>query len=116
MLAAARWPQPRRRAAAAAVLAGLLLAAAAALPGAAAAQGGGDDDEAEDYVVVFKRGFDASKVRAVCESAAAGGAAGRLAGVCRRRFSSVLNGFAGAAHGHECVLKDSGMTEQCTNV
>ena len=61
--------------------------------GAAAADG---QQGAEEYVVVFKRGFDASKVKALCtQQAAGGGSSGRLHGLCRRRFSAVLNGFAG---------------------
>jgi hypothetical protein len=61
--------------------------------GAAAADG---QQGAEEYVVVFKHGFDASKVKALCtQQAAGGGSSGRLHGLCRRRFSAVLNGFAG---------------------
>ncbi|PSC69339.1 peptidase S8 [Micractinium conductrix] len=77
-------------------LAALLAAAVvAACQGPAAAAPTSDD--ARDYVVVFKRGFDASRVRALCDderTAAVGG--GRFRGLCRRRFSAVLNGFAGA--------------------
>lgn len=76
-------------------LAALLAAAVvAACQGPAAAAPTSDD--ARDYVVVFKRGFDASRVRALCDderTAAVGG--GRFRGLCRRRFSAVLNGFAG---------------------
>ena len=74
----------------------LLLPLLAVLCLGAAAAGGQQD--AEEYVVVFKRGFDASKVKALCTQQAAGGGSGgggRLHGLCRRRFSAVLNGFAG---------------------
>lgn len=83
----------RRRPRAAAALAALcclgLVAAAQAAP-----------EQAHDYVVVFKRGFDASKVKALCSQQAGGSGAGgaRFAGLCRRRFSKCLNGFAGG-HG-----------------
>ena len=71
-------------------------AAAAALP-LAAAGGSTAEQDLYEYVVVFKRGFDAGRIRALCADRAT--AAGRLAGLCRRRFSAVLNGFAGAGKG-----------------
>lgn len=67
-------------------------------PAAVAAQ----QQSAQDYVVVFKRGFDASKVMALCAEQQGEGqhrngrAATAIRGLCRKRFSAVLNGFAGA--------------------
>lgn len=87
-MAPQRRQQPGSRRAAA-TAAALLLGCLAALPTAAAAA----DGQADEYVVVFKRGFDAAKVKALCSTGAGGG---RWAGLCRRRFSAVLNGFVGA--------------------
>lgn len=72
-----------------AALALALCLVALPLAAAAATKAAGTDD----YVVVFKHGFDAGRVRALCSDHAADT---RLAGLCRRRFSAVLNGFAGA--------------------
>lgn len=76
----------------------LLAAAVSLLPGDVTATSAGTQQQG--YVVVFKRGFDVSKVRALCgadHNAALGGV--RLQGLCRRRFSSVVNGFAGVFSG-----------------
>jgi hypothetical protein len=65
----------------------------------------GRQQEAQDYIVVFKRGFDASRVAALCAEQAGGqqrsGAAAAFKGLCRKRFSKLLNGFAGGLHGSE---------------
>lgn len=101
-------PQPRQRRRWAGVPAALLLAVLAGCVAPAPAVGTGPlpagimdqallAEQQQEYVVVFKRGFDASKVRALCnadQSAAMG--ARRFQGLCRRRFSALLNGFAGA--------------------
>ncbi len=76
----------------------LLAAAVSLLPGVVTATNAGTQQQG--YVVVFKRGFDVSKVRALCgtdHNAALGGV--RPRGLCRRRFSSVVNGFAGVFSG-----------------
>ncbi|PRW45343.1 serine protease [Chlorella sorokiniana] len=88
-----RRPQRRRRPLPPALALCLVALAAAALPLAAAGAPAADQD-LDEYVVVFKRGFDAGRIRALCSDRAT--AAGRLAGLCRRRFSAVLNGFAGS--------------------
>lgn len=88
------------------VPAALLLLAAALLLGVDTAPN--TDERQQEYIVVFKRGFDASKVRALCNAdrdAALGST--HLQGLCRRQFSSLLNGFAGEQaklwHGEEFV-------------
>ncbi|KAI3425087.1 hypothetical protein D9Q98_008465 [Chlorella vulgaris] len=77
------------------VLALCLCAALLSRPVAAQAQ----QQDSTDYVVVFKRGFDASKVAALCAEQRQGqrssGAAAAFRGLCRKRFSALLNGFAG---------------------
>ena len=82
------------------VPAALLLAVAASLLLNAPAAPNTRSTLQQGYVVVFKRGFDGSRVRALCDAdsdTAVGGA--RLQGLCRHRYSSLLNGFAGACRG-----------------
>lgn len=90
-MAAGRRQWPRAGTTAASAVLACLLVVAAALPLAAATRA---SDEAKDYVVVFKRGFDASKIKALC-SREAKATSGHLVGLCRQRFSVVLNGFVG---------------------
>jgi hypothetical protein len=80
----------------------LVVLCVAAAPSAVVA---GHKDRLEEYVVVFKRGFDAAKVKALCSEQAAGVAGGRLQGLCKHRFSAVLNGFAGTScDAFSCVM------------